>query len=270
MSIPVFRKLFRKFNTMVYDKQIKNLNRLSKLQKHLHIFEDRKREIAEYYNLDGNEIESILNGSNYHHLFSDVSTEKKLFNAYRMRKKIATMSLLLRYTRFDHAIHLINHLNSSVPLDFRSDTKVLDYGCGVADYGLAFALHDYSVSLCDISDSTLDFCQWRFRKRNLTCKLYPIDEHNLYPQINNYSLIIAGEVLEHLRNPLVAIKNIHKGLLDCGEFWTSGYPITKHEINNNHPDHLEEAADQRNEVLNFVSLYFSQKKIGKGYLFKKK
>ena len=137
-------------------RQIKRLKRKTQLNKAIGLFEDRKREIAEYYNTTPEKITKIHNGTNQHEVFNDISTDKKLLSAYRERSKKATIGHMLSYNRFDQAFHIVNFCNKQYEKRHRSSVRVLDYGCSVADYGMAFALAGYSVTLCDIASGNID------------------------------------------------------------------------------------------------------------------
>lgn len=63
--------------------QIKRLKRKTQINNQIDLFEDRKREIAEYYNLTTQKILEIHEGPNQHEIFTDISTDKKLLSAYR-------------------------------------------------------------------------------------------------------------------------------------------------------------------------------------------
>ncbi len=102
------------------------------------------------------------------------------------------------------------------------DTNVLDYGCSIADYGLSFAVNGYSVTLCDIEGGNIEIGKQRFEKRNLKYKPITISLDNLYPQYHKMDIVVAGEVLEHLRDPLTVVTNIYNSL-NHNQSLTDGY-----------------------------------------------
>lgn len=245
------------------------MKRNTQINKMLDLFEDRQKEIAEFYGTTEEHIIEIHEGPNQHALFDDISTDEKLFKAYQKRTMKATVNHMLSYDRYDQAFYLLSFCNNKYSKRKRSSVKVMDYGCSVADYGLAFAIAGYSVTLCDISSGNINVGKWRFEKRGLTYNFIEVGLSNLYPKIEMMDLIIAGEVLEHIRNPKIVVENIYNGLKSTGYFWTSGYPVTNPDIGKKHPDHLIEASLMREEVLRFLEHHFNKIKIAKGYLFQK-
>ena len=250
--------------------QINRMKRNTQINTTIDLFEDRKREIAEYYNTTPERITEIHNGPDQHEFFDDITTDKKLLSAYQARSKRATVSHMLSYNRFDQEFCVLKFCNKKYGLKNRDSVRVLDYGCSIADYGLIFAIAGYSVTLCDISSGNINVGKWRFDKRRLSYNFIEVGLSNLYPKIEMMDLVIAGEVLEHIRNPKLVVENIYNGLRPDGYFWTSGYPVTDPEIGKNHPDHLVEAARMREEVLTFLEQNFNKKKIAKGHLFQRR
>lgn len=256
----------------IHSYKIHRLEKLTQINNKIDIFEDRKNELAEYYKTSPKVITDIFMGENKHELFEDVSSDIKLFKAYKKRKKIATISHMLKYHRFEQVYYLLNFFNTLYPPEQRNEINILDYGCSIADFGLAFALYGYNVLLCDINDGNIEMGKWRFKKRNLKYSSISIDVKELYPEFNELDIVIASEVLEHIRNPLIALQNIFKGLnhdKHKGYLWVSGYPIIEAKIGPQHPDHLEEAFYMRNDVLSFLQSKFVKIKIKKGFLFQK-
>jgi len=255
----------------LFDKYLlKRLINSTQINNRIDNFQDRKNELKEYFEMSNSQVDEIFKGSKRHDLFEDISTDVKLIKAYRDRTQIATISHMLSYTRFDYAFCLIRYFNRIYrSKEKRNNINVLDYGCSVADIGLAFAVCNYSVTLCDLKDGNLQFGEWRFQRRNFKKSSIPVTIDNLYPKIHGFDIVATSEVLEHLRNPLVVVKNMYDGLNKNGFLWVSGYPVIRPEVNDKHPDHLLEAADIREDVLTFILKKFTQMPIGKGFLFKK-
>ena len=96
--------------------------------------------------------------------------------------------------------------------------RVLDFGCGLGDYGLMY-LADYpktKMDFYDINIANLDYLKYRidkksekghFQKEN--CTVY---EGELPPNEDKYDMIFALDVLEHLKNPSVEVAKIRKML----------------------------------------------------------
>jgi 2-polyprenyl-3-methyl-5-hydroxy-6-metoxy-1,4-benzoquinol methylase len=123
------------------------------------------------------------------------------------------------------------------------------------------------VTLSDIEKGNLEFAKWRFETRNLSYNEIPINITNLYPTFDEQDLIIAGEVLEHVRDPLRTVRNFYNCLPEGGHLWTSSYPYKEKTVGGTH---LREAFDARHEVLSFLNENFNKIDIDKGYLLQKK
>lgn len=227
------------------------LGQLTQLNRGISLEADREAELATYFELSAEAVGELkaIGRERLKSHFTEVSTDTRLFSAYREARLDYCARMMLGYTRLEKAKALLKILNAYYPPHQRPSIRVLDYGCGVADYGLAFALFGYAVTLCDIEGGNLDFAAWRFGQRNLPCSLLPVSESNPNPDLEQHHIILAGELLEHLRNPLQAVQNGLKALPPGGFFWTSGYPFVEKEVGG---DHLPEAAEQRQAVLDLL------------------
>lgn len=102
--------------------------------------------------------------------------------------------------------------------------KIIDYGCGVSDYGLVFAEAGYDVIIVDFPE-ILDFAVWRYTRRGLKVSTIEVSKDNFYPVLPRVDLIIFGDVLEHFPEPLIVLENAYNSLNDEGYIYTSGYPL---------------------------------------------
>lgn len=232
---------------------------------------DRCRELADFYGLNEEEcrrIESIENKQALIDIFENFTTDSGLLGDYQRAQRLYVGRLMLAINRVPAAFRLIKYLNTQFPPAERKRTTVIDYGCGVADYGLSFASQGYQVKLVDIEGGNLDFARWRFAQRNIPVDVLPVTEANLYPRIEKADIVIAGEVLEHVREPMRVIRNMYDALPAGGFFWTSCYPMKENEIRG---DHLQEAADVRLECKRFLETRYQPITTFPmpGYLFRK-
>ena len=228
------------------------LNRLILRNPSLTMEQDRLQEVADYHGLTTEEVlatQTMESRSRIKDAFQDNSTDAKLLDNYRSVSLLKIARMMTGYTRFGSAAKLLQHLNSIYPPAQRKNVKVLDYGCGASDYGLAFAQAGYSVTILDIEGGHLDFALWRFEQRKLPVKSIPVRADQVYPDLGEQNVIIAGEVFEHLRNPLQVLKNMYGALPVGGMLWYSGYPDYAREVG---AEHLEEAGEQRLEALAYV------------------
>ena len=176
------------------------------------------------------------------------------------------VSHMLRYTRYDKSTVLVYYFNKIYRKSNRNHVKVLDYGCGVADYALSFGIYGYHITLSDIEGGVVEFAKWRCKKRNLKYDFIPIKVSNMYPELGQQDIIIAGEVLEHIRDPLRTVQAFHNALPSGGYLWVSGYPYKERRISTGH---LKEAFYARESVLEYLNDNFRQISIPKGYLLQK-
>jgi SAM-dependent methyltransferase len=258
-----YEKRMLKTRSLLFDPESLSLNEetLGKMTcqfPDLSVSEDRLREFALFYGLSPAEaanIESIKNKQVLEDVFDCVETDEGLLGNYRTARLYYTARLQLAYTRFPVACKLLQYFNSLYRKSKRSSIRVLDYGCGVGDYGLAFAVHGYPVTLLDIEGGNLDFARWRFEQRQLPHHVIAATESNLYPNLGQQDIILSGEVLEHVREPLTVLKNSHAALNKGGFLWYSGYPDFEKEVGG---DHLQEAADVRPEAYQYVQTVFKK------------
>lgn len=103
--------------------------------------------------------------------------------------------------------------------------KVLDYGCGAGDYGIEFCRKGASVSFYDFPRST-QLVAYRLGREKLSNGHAISADHHPYKRFHskliNFDLIIFGEVLEHLDNPLAILKQINTYRVKY--IFTSSYP----------------------------------------------
>lgn len=103
--------------------------------------------------------------------------------------------------------------------------KVLDYGCGAGDYGMEFARRGAKVDFYDYPRAT-QFVAYRLGLEHLDNGTPVSADHTPFKKfhetLGNYDLIIFGEVLEHLHNPLAILKACN--LLKVKYIFTSSYP----------------------------------------------
>jgi 2-polyprenyl-3-methyl-5-hydroxy-6-metoxy-1,4-benzoquinol methylase len=219
---------------------------------------DRCAEMSEYYGISEEEvqqIESITNKDALEERFNNIETDAGLFQNYRDAQLLYTGRMMVAYTRFRVAFSILKQFNKYVLPIMRPKTTVLDYGCGVGDYALAFATQGYRVRLCDIAGGNLDFAHWRFQQRKIPCEIIPVTEQTPYPDLGENQIILAGEVLEHVREPLTVLRNMHASLRKGDFLWHTGYPEHEREVGG---DHLQEAADVRLEAQAFIDINFER------------
>lgn len=106
---------------------------------------------------------------------------------------------MMDYSRYPQAFRIHQKL-----LELRVPAKnfsVLDYGCLVADYGMYFARLGVRVALYDKRTVATDFARFRFAREKLKARVFPFPT-DFSKMVKGRRLVIFGEVLEHLENPL--------------------------------------------------------------------
>lgn len=142
--------------------------------------------------------------------------------------------------------------------NFVKDKVVLDIGCGTG-YGTHFLIKAGAKKVIGIDNSyeTIEYAQSHYRSNNLEFKQMDIDSINLTAQ--SFDVIIALEVIEHLKNPNLLLNEIKKLLK------SDGVAILSTPNQNEHPKvffnkfHVHEM--NLTEFDNILKKYFSNVEI---------
>lgn len=131
--------------------------------------------------------------------------------------------MFVDYSRYYEA-DLVRNTLSQEGVDLKK-LKVLDYGCGVGDYGIELVRRGVKVDFYDFPRST-QFVTYRLGLEGLTTGRAISADHKpfktFHETLGRYDLIIFGEVLEHLHNPLAILKICNH--LKVKYIFTSSYP----------------------------------------------
>ena len=179
------------------------------------VFRDRLREICEFYNVGFAKFlwYCLVYGapnSRYFNLKLNEQFEGKtapgdLKSAYEKAAFLYSLRLMLCYERYSDMEAFIDHVGL-----WRKSTRleILDYGCGVADVGLLFSHFGCSVTIADLDDRKLDFARWRFSRRGYRPQVLAIADTEQIPDLQSekYDLIVALELMEHVRDPLKLLR----------------------------------------------------------------
>lgn len=174
--------------------------------------------------------------------------------------------LMIKYTRLEMASALLRGMTKIWSGRDKSEIEVCDYGCGAADFGLAFAVNGYNVTLVDLDGGKIEFAKWRFERRGIPVKTIGVNEAHEYPDFAGLDLVMAGDVLEHLRDPREAISRVHAGLNPGGHFWFPDFPFKEKSIGG---DHLVSAATLREEAADLVRKLFEPANVMKHLMRKR-
>lgn len=141
---------------------------------------------------------------------------RRIFKEYKGEKDEPVERMMVKYDRYSEANRILDFFRKNYGGVKRK--KILDFGCGVGDYGLLFAREKAIVDFYDYKPY-VDFVQYRARLENLPCKYICIGEPIHYV---NYDLIVFGEVLDHLDDPLEVLKKCIKFKVEF--IFTTSYP----------------------------------------------
>lgn len=212
------------------------------------IFRDRLREVREFYDISivgliGYFLVYGAPNSRYfkyklYNQFEGKTNAEHLKSAYENTAFLYSLRLMLGYERYSDVESFIEHIGL---WSKNTQSEILDYGCGVADIGLMLSHLGCNVTMADLDDKKLDFAKWRFVKRGFKPKVIRIANTEEFPELGDqlYDLIIASELLEHVRNPLKLLRNFTKALKINGYLYdTLGMRYKFHQARGSH---LEEA-----------------------------
>lgn len=102
------------------------------------------------------------------------------------------------------------------------DSISLDYGCGAGNVGIYLNQKGYKCNFIDIEGEITDFVRWRIKQRPSKRNFIPkVLGHTRYTALrsNTYDLVFMINVLEHLKDPIAIIENIHRILKKDGYFY---------------------------------------------------
>jgi len=99
--------------------------------------------------------------------------------------------------------------------------KVLDVGCGVGGASLALAERGAEVMAIDIDTDRLTRLNAHAEKQNLSLKILAVPFERLRTKHNFFDAVILQDVLEHLLNPLHAMRQLAKVLKPKGLLYIS-------------------------------------------------
>lgn len=90
--------------------------------------------------------------------------------------------------------------------------KVLEIGCSIGGAASILADRDFEVFATDVSDYALSKASKLAKDQGRKILFYKFDVQKEIPIKENFDIIFSFEVIEHLRNPFKAIKNMRSKL----------------------------------------------------------
>jgi 2-polyprenyl-3-methyl-5-hydroxy-6-metoxy-1,4-benzoquinol methylase len=251
---------------------LEDLEKMTQLNAGRPLMADRAAELGEFLGVSEAEATSIYEMYNVSRTARypgfDPSTFTTILESYTNRGTFLhdASRLMLHYTRLPMAFQLVSRFNDIFP-DRNERISVFDYGCGAADFALAFALHGYFVTLIDLEAGNLRLAKWRFQRRGLEHDVIGISEMQEYPEFKDADIVVAGDLLEHLRDPRAGIAAVHRGLKPNGYFWFPDFPFKEKSVGG---AHLESAAALRDESAELVRTLFEGRLYKMKHLMRRK
>ncbi len=171
----------------------------------------------------------------------------KILEDYKGEKSRSLIRLCTAYDRYTEAINLMETLKDV------KDMRILDYGCGAADYGLYFSRRGAKLSFLDCA-TMIDFVRYRMELEGFKGNYFYVGYDIL--DFKNYDFIIFSEVLEHLVSPLRVIKDCYESKVKY--LFTTAYPFVTDMNYFLHKGHSKKAGDEQGEVKAFLESHYDK------------
>jgi len=97
---------------------------------------------------------------------------------------------------------------------------VLDFGAGAGEYCLFLAKHGFNVTYCDVHGVIWKFSKWWFDRHGVSVSMLRAGQDKL----GKYDLIICTDVLEHVKNPLKKLAQLHAAI-EVNGFLCATFPF---------------------------------------------
>ncbi len=95
---------------------------------------------------------------------------------------------------------------------------MLEYGCGIGTFALALARHNFSVWACDVNERHIDFLAYRIKERGWQERITLVSPEEALSRVRAYHIVSAQHVLEHMPDPLGALRKMAACLKPGGVF----------------------------------------------------
>lgn len=135
------------------------------------------------------------------------------------------------------------------PLKELTGAKVLDFGGGIGTNSIELASQGNDVYYYDLPSKTQEFAKYLSARSNVKINFITEEEMNSM----KFDVILATDVLEHIKEPMLIVKNLHSLLKLGGLFLTTGLNFS---ISSDSPMHLKENLDYRKEYDRYMESNF--------------
>lgn len=224
-----------------------------KRHKEASVADDRRQELCQFFQLQADELQQLerehgpFNSDRFKlYLYSFFDQQRKHEDAvlrtnYADASLAYSIRLLLGYGDVGRYATIYPYLEFILARCPRGST-IIDYGSGVGDCSLVLATLGFHPTLVDLPDRKFDFACWRLAQRGLPHARLNVTSDCPYPTLPpNAALVVAIEVFEHLRHPLIALRNINAVTKPGALFFNTTGPEFQREDRGDHlPDGMEE------------------------------
>jgi SAM-dependent methyltransferase len=118
-----------------------------------------------------------------------------------------------------HATEPIHH-RSLICADLAAASggrDLLDYGSGIGSNAIVFGLAGFRVTLADVADPLRNFARWRCERRGIEVRTLDLKRHAV--ERRRFDVVTCFDVLEHVPDPVSAVKQIRDALKPSGVFF---------------------------------------------------
>lgn len=111
---------------------------------------------------------------------------------------------------------IIKELEKILLITRKKKLEILDYGCGVGTLIFYFASNGYKITGADISPLSIELCNRSAKEMNLSDRTRFSVNRDFWKKVKSsgskFDLIICSEVIEHVRNDTMLLRNLLKVL----------------------------------------------------------
>jgi 2-polyprenyl-3-methyl-5-hydroxy-6-metoxy-1,4-benzoquinol methylase len=176
-------------------------------------------EAAEYLGVTIEEVERRIEGSatdfpeEWNRMVTDPGDPQQLIRFYNESEAELFEQIAWHSSEPIHHRSLVcSDLASTLP-----GREFLDYGSGIGSNALVFGLAGFRVTLADIADPLRNFARWRCERRGIPVRTIDLKSETL--ETARYDVITCFDVLEHVPDPLAAVRRMRDALRIGGVFF---------------------------------------------------
>jgi SAM-dependent methyltransferase len=208
----------------------------AKLNSNQQFFRDRVTEFCDFFDVGMFELLRLIasngvpNGPRYWknvtQLYEDSSNDAELKNIYEETAALWSLRFLVRFEREWDLGQVVTTLREESERRDRP-LRVIDYGCGISDLGLAAAVEGHDVTICDLDDEKFEFAQWRYERNGYDVDVVPVEDVTEFPDLGEgtYDIVFASEVMKQVTDPVKLLKVFRRALDNDGLLYcTQGTP----------------------------------------------